>query len=221
MSALESFEASLDQIARSLALDISSRQASQLLDYSRLLQRWSATYNLTALREPAQILSHHLADCMAIVPPLRRWLGEKPSASVLDVGSGAGLPGVVLAVLCPSLQVTCVDAVGKKAAFIRQAAAELRLPALRAEHCQVQRMNGSFDLICSRAFAALAETVRLTQHLLAPQGGWLAMKGKVPDAEIADLPAIIDVFHVEPLQVPGLNAERCLVWARLSTPPAG
>jgi 16S rRNA (guanine527-N7)-methyltransferase len=220
MSALEPFEANLDRVSRALALDISSRQALQLLDYSRLLQRWSTTYNLTALREPAQILTHHLADCMAVVPPLRRWLGDKPSASVLDVGSGAGLPGVVLAVLCPSLQVTCVDAAGKKVAFIRQAAAELRLTGLHAEHCQVQRLDGRFDVICSRAFASLAEMVRLTQRVLAPEGCWLAMKGKVPEAEIADLPANIDVFHVEPLQVPGLNAERCLVWARVSPPTA-
>jgi 16S rRNA (guanine527-N7)-methyltransferase len=134
---------------------------------------------------------------------------------LLDVGSGGGLPGVLIAVLCPGLQVSCVDTVGKKAAFIRQVGAELGLRNLRAEHARVEQLPGRYDLITSRAFATLADFVALTRERLMPEGLWLAMKGKRPDEEIAALTTDVEVFHVEPLAVPGLDAERCLVWMRL------
>ena len=121
----------------------------------------------------------------------------------------------VLAVLEPGWSVTCVDAVGKKAAFIRQVAVELRLRNLAAEHARVESLKaGGFDLITSRAFASLADFVSLTRKLLAPEGVWAAMKGKTPEAELAALPTGITVFHVEPIAVPGLDAERCIVWMR-------
>lgn len=205
----------LEQIAHALDLAPTADQLTTLIGYLALLQRWNATYNLTAVRDPAQMLTQHLADCLAVVAPVRRQLGDAAGRQLLDVGSGGGLPGVVLAAMLPALTVTCVDTVGKKAAFVRQVAAELRLPNLRAEHARVEQLRvPQAGLITSRAFASLADFVAWTRHLLAPSGIWLAMKGKRPDDEIAALPPTVEVFHVEPLQIPGLNAERCLVWLR-------
>lgn len=204
----------LDGIAAALGLGLSPLQRQRLLDYLALLQRWNSTYNLTAVRDPAAMLSQHLADCLAVVPALTRQRGSGPMR-VLDVGSGGGLPGAVLASLLPALDVSCVDTVGKKAAFIRQVAAALPLPNLHAVHARVEQMQGPlFDLVTCRAFASLADFTRLTRDRLAPNGVWMAMKAKVPDEEIAALPAGVSMFHVEPLTVPGLDAERCLVWMR-------
>jgi 16S rRNA (guanine527-N7)-methyltransferase len=182
--------------------------------YLALLARWNATYNLTAVRDLAEMRVQHLADCLAVAPPLRRELGGR-AARILDVGSGGGLPGVVLAVAEPGWDVSCVDAVGKKTAFVRQVAAELALPNLHAVHARVEALEAPpFDVITSRAFASLADFVRLTRPLLADGGVWMAMKGKRPDDEITALPPDAEVFHVEPLTVPGLAAERCLIWIR-------
>jgi len=181
-----------------------------------LLGRWNAAYNLTAIRDAARMRTQHLADCLAVVEPLRSHLGpvDRP-VRILDVGSGGGLPGVVLALADPGWHVTCVDTVGKKAAFLRQVAAELALPNLRVEQARVEQLRAEpFDVITSRAFASLADFARLTRHLIAPRGVWMAMKGKPPVEEMAALSADIEVFHVEPLTVPGLDAERCLVWMR-------
>ena len=208
----------LERDAAALGLKLSPVERDRLLAYLQLLLHWNATYNLTAVRDADAMLTQHLADCLAAVPPLRRHLGDKP-ARLLDVGSGGGLPGVVLAVLIPSLHVTCVDTVGKKAAFVRQVAAELRLANLQAEHARVERMAGQFEVVTARAFATLADIVALTQPRLAPAGVWLAMKGKLPHEEIAALPSDIEMFHVEPLSVPGLDAERCLVWMRRRNGP--
>ena len=205
--------------AKGLGLDLAPAQAGSLLAYLGLLARWNATYNLTSVRDTAQMLTQHLADCLAVVEPLRRHLGPQASARVLDVGSGAGLPGLVLAVMLPALHITCVDTVGKKAAFIRQAAGELGLRQLHAVHGRVEQLKPApVDVVVSRAFASLADFVRLTNRQLAASGVWLAMKGRRPDDEIAELPAGIEVFHVERLQVPGLDAERCLVWLRQADP---
>jgi 16S rRNA (guanine527-N7)-methyltransferase len=196
-------------------------EVQALAAYLALLQRWNATYNLTAVRDPAQMLVQHLADCLVVVAPLDRQLAESGRAGdagsrVLDVGSGAGLPGVVLAILRPGLDVTCVDSVGKKAAFVRQVAGALALPNLHAQHCRVENLQAApFGVITSRAFASLADFAALTRRHLAPGGLWMAMKGKRPDDEMARLPAdVATVFHVEQLQVPGLDADRCLVWMR-------
>lgn len=218
--------AALPPVLASLQLSLSEGQQAQMADYMVMLAHWNSTFNLTALREPQDMLSHHLADCLAVLAPLRRHLQSLPagptgqSVRLLDVGSGGGLPGVVLAICHPEVQVTCVDTVGKKAAFIRQVAAELRLPNLRGEHARVETLKGHYDLITSRAFASLVDFVSLTRAILAPGGVWMAMKGKQPDEERAQLPADVDVFHVEQLEVPGLDAERCLIWMRpLSVEP--
>jgi 16S rRNA (guanine527-N7)-methyltransferase len=181
-----------------------------------LLGRWNAAYNLTAIRDVTQMRTQHLADCLAVVEPLRRHLGAAGRPlRILDVGSGGGLPGVVLAWADPAWHVTCVDAVGKKAAFVRQVAAELALPNLHVEQARVEDLQADpFDVITARAFASLADFVRLARQLIAPRGVWMAMKGKPPVEEMAALPADVEVFHVEPLTVPGLGAERCLVWMR-------
>ncbi len=206
--------AALEQGAAALGLDLDAAQRAQLLRHLALIAQWNKVYNLTAVRDPAQMLTQHLLDSLAVVAPLRRQTGAA-RAALLDVGSGAGLPGVALAVACPELTVSCVDAVAKKAGFIRQVGVELGLRGFTALHARVETLAPrAWDVIASRAFASLADFVGLTDALLAPQGVWLAMKGKRPDDEIAALPAGIDVFHVEPLQVPGLDAERCIVWMR-------
>jgi 16S rRNA (guanine527-N7)-methyltransferase len=210
----------LISICRQLGVAASSTQIQALVRYLDLLQSWNAAYNLTAVRDRQAMLSHHLADCLAIVPALQRWHGEQKVINttrprVLDVGSGGGLPGVVIAALQPGWDVVCVDTVGKKAAFVRQVAGGLPLPNLRAEHARVESLRlPPFQLITSRAFATLADFVRLSRACLAPGGVWLAMKGKLPSEEIAALPLDVEVFHVEQLQVPGLDAQRCLVWMR-------
>lgn len=202
-----------DRLALPLPLD--DALAGQLLAYLDLLQRWNGTYNLTAVRDPKRMLIQHIADCLAMIGPLRRQLAIEAPRRLLDVGSGGGLPGIVIAILCPTIAVTCVDTVGKKAAFIRQATATLRLRNLHAEHARVEQLKAApFDVVTSRAFASLADFVGLTRQHLAPGGVWLAMKGKTPDDEQAALPADINVFHVEQLSVPELEAERCLVWMR-------
>ena len=198
-----------------LSLAPAAEQADALLGFLDLLARWNATYNLTAIREPAQMLTQHVADCLAVIAPLQQALVGREAPGLLDVGSGGGLPGAVVAIMCPEIAVTCVDTVGKKAAFIRQVAGELRLRNLRAEHTRVEALNTPpFDVITSRAFASLADFVRLTRPLLKTDGVWMAMKGKRPDDEIAALPPDTAMFHVEPLTVPGLDADRCLVWMR-------
>lgn len=213
----EALRAPLGDVCAELGLGLDEPTADRLLAYLALLQRWNATYNLTAVRDPADMLTQHLADCLSVVGPLRRHLGSGASRRLLDVGSGGGLPGVVLAALQPAWSVTCVDAVGKKAAFIRQVSVELGLHNLVAEHARIEALRQApFDLITSRAFSSLADFVSLTRRLLVPGGVWAAMKGKTPDAELTALPSGVAVFHVEPLQVPGLDAERCLVWMRES-----
>ncbi len=199
-------------LCETLGLPASARQIDTLLRYLALLQRWNSIYNLTAVRDPSEMLTQHLADCLALVVPLARHLQQ---GRVLDVGSGGGLPGVVIATMLPALDVTCVDAVGKKVAFVRQVAGTLPLPNLHAAHARVEQLKiPVVDLITSRAFASLADFVGLTEPLLAPGGVWLAMKGRRPDEELAALPPQVEVFHVEPLTVPGLEASRCLVWMR-------
>jgi 16S rRNA (guanine527-N7)-methyltransferase len=208
-------ETALREGAEALGLALSDRQCQGLLAYGALILKWNKVYNLTALRDPVTVLTHHLLDSLSVIAPLGR---QRPAGAarmkLLDVGAGAGLPGVVIAILREDIDVTCLDAVAKKAAFVQQVAAELALPNLRGLHGRVEMLTGAYDLISCRAFASLADFYRGSMQLLAEQGVWLAMKGKVPADELAQLPPDIDVFHVEQLQVPGLDAERCIVWAR-------
>jgi len=206
---------------KALALNVSEAQQQSLLSYMALIQKWNKVYNLTALKTPQEILSHHLLDSLSSISPLFRYLaqgakGVDQEIELLDVGSGGGLPGVVIAICCPGIRVTCVDTVSKKAAFVQQVAASLKLSNLRGLHARVESLKGPFDVVCSRAFASLPDFVNWSVGALSEQGVWMAMKGKLPEAEMAALPSFAEVFHVEQLKVPGLNADRCMIWMRNS-----
>ncbi len=209
----------LEAGVRELGLALSGAQIDQLLAYQDLIAKWNKVYNLTSVRDPAEMLTHHLLDSLAAIPPLLRQTEGRP-VRLLDVGSGGGLPGVVIAITCPQIEVHCVDTVLKKATFIQQVAASLRLPNLRGIHARVESLaaeqGGGYDVVCSRAFASLVDFTTWSRSALKPDGVWMALKGKHPADELAALPASVAVFHVEQLQVPGLGAERCIVWLRAS-----
>ena len=212
-----SLAAGLDAGLEALALDLSHAQRQGLLDYLALLQKWNQVYNLTAVRDPQAMLSHHLLDCLAVVAPLRAQLANLAMTEpirLLDVGSGAGLPGLVLAICLPQLQVDCVDTVAKKSSFIQQASLSLGLANLRGLHARVESLAAAYQVVSARAFSSLPDLVTGSDKALLPDGLWMAMKGKTPDEEIQALPTQVQVFHVEPLQVPGLDAQRCIVWMR-------
>lgn len=210
----ESFHDTLAAAAATLGVPLTAEQLSALLAYLALIQKWNRVYNLTALRQPQEMLTHHLIDSLAVVAPLRRQTAALARVRLLDVGAGAGLPGVVVAICCPEVEVTCVDTVAKKAAFVQQVAATLRLPNLRGLHARVETLTQPFDVVCSRAFASLVDFTTWSRNALAEHGVWMAMKGKHPGDELSALPSDVAVFHVEPLVVPGLDAERCVVWMR-------
>jgi len=209
-------EAGLRSGAQDLGLVLTDAQIQHLLDYAALIQKWNKVYNLTALRDPADMLTHHLLDSLTAIAPLRRHTQGQP-IKVLDVGSGGGLPGVVLAICMPELNVSCVDTVAKKAAFVQQVAVSLKLPNLRGLHARVESLTDPYQVICSRAFASLPDFVTWSRSALAEGGVWMAMKGKHPQSEIDALPTDVQVFHVEPLTVPGLEVERCMVWMKAKT----
>ena len=209
---------------KQLQLELTDRQVGQLLDYQGLIAKWTRVYNLTAVRDPAEMLTHHLLDSLAAVKPLARYLqqaGREQDTRLLDVGSGAGLPGVVFSICFPDLQVTCVDTVSKKVAFVTQTALALQLPLLNGQHARIESIVDEFDVVCSRAFASLNDFTNWSAGAVAGRGAWMALKGKHPAEEISMLPGSINVFHVEQLHVPGLNAERCIVWLRKSNPESG
>ncbi len=220
-------EGQLEALAPRLGLALTATERERLLAYMAMIQRWTKVYNLTAVRNTGEMFTHHLLDCLAIVNPLRAGMGTAGQGAlrVLDVGSGAGLPGVILALLNPAWQITCVDAVAKKAAFIRQAAAELAIPNLHGVHGRVEAAGTfktpQFDLITSRAFASIRDFTTLTRSLLAPQGQWAAMKANLSAEEQVDIPLDVEMFHVEQLEVPELNEKRCLVWLRPHQPAVG
>ncbi|MDT7513791.1 16S rRNA (guanine(527)-N(7))-methyltransferase RsmG [Rhodoferax mekongensis] len=211
----------LGKAATSLDLNLDAAQQGALLEYLALIQKWTKVYNLTAVRNPDEMLTHHLLDSLAVIAPLQKQLaalkeqgvvGDKPR--LLDVGSGAGLPGIVIAICCPHITVHCVDTVAKKAAFIQQVAVTLKLPNLRGIHARVESLAEPYDVVSSRAFASLVDFTTWSEKALAEQGVWMGMKGKHPADEMAALPTSVEVFHVEQLVVPGLDAERCIVWMR-------
>ena len=213
---LPALQKGLDGLGLVATLD----RQNQLLAYMDLIAKWTKVYNLTAVRDANEMLTHHLLDSLAVVAPLRRELAKlvlpegQAQLSLLDVGAGAGLPGIVIAITCPDVSVTCVDTVAKKAAFIQQVAATLKLPNLKGLHARVESLTQPYDVVCSRAFASLVDFTTWSQSALAGHGVWMAMKGKHPDQELAMLPDSVKVFHVEQLQVPGLDAERCIIWMR-------
>lgn len=189
-----------------LGVEVSPEAQKKLLAYLELMAKWNRVYNLTALRNPSEWVTNHLLDSLSVLPHVRGPL-------VVDVGSGAGLPGLVLAMARPDWQIVSVEAVDKKAAFQRQVVAELALTNIRVEGHRVEDMQleDGADTVVSRAFSSLADFVNLTRHLLRPGGQWTAMKGRLPEEEIAALPNDVQVREIIELKVPGLNAERCVV----------
>ncbi|EIN00193.1 16S rRNA methyltransferase GidB [Paraburkholderia hospita] len=209
----EALAALLEEGLRELDIELSAEQKGKLLDYVALLAKWNAVYNLTAIRDPRQMLIQHILDSLSIVPHLAT-LGP---ATVLDVGSGGGLPGIVLAIVFPEWSITVNDIVQKKSAFQSQAKAELGLGNLSVVTGRVENLRpgaevpGKFDVIVSRAFAELADFVTLARHLVADDGAIWAMKGVRPDGEIERLPEGAHVKQVIRLKVPALDAERHLI----------
>jgi 16S rRNA (guanine527-N7)-methyltransferase len=198
---------------------LSIEQARQLADFSTLLQKWNAVHNLTAIRSTDEIATHHLLDSLAVVPLVQRFCAQT-RARLLDVGSGGGLPGVPIAVACPDLQVTLLDAVQKKCAFLTQMRVQLRLPNVAVVHARVEKWQApAFDIIVARAFSSLRDLVSMTRHLLAADGVWLAMKGPAFEREIADLPATVEASNVVRVEVPGLNEARNILILRLRRQP--
>jgi 16S rRNA (guanine527-N7)-methyltransferase len=215
----DTLAAMLDEGARALKVDLTDTQSAKLLDYVALLAKWNAVYNLTAIRDPRQMLIQHILDSLSIVPHLAG--RGRSSLSALDVGSGGGLPGIVLAIALPDWRVALNDIVQKKTAFQAQAKAELGLANLSVVTGRVEMLRPGvevpekFDVIVSRAFAELADFVTLARHLVAENGAIWAMKGVRPDAEIARLPAGAEAKQIIRLEVPSLDAERHLVEVRV------
>lgn len=215
MSSQDVFRSRLDRAAQHLQLDVTAEQIDKLLVYVEQLQRWNRTYNLTAIRDPDQMLVQHIFDSLAVVPVVTKLLDKKPVSGfrIVDVGSGGGLPGVVLAIMAP-WAVHCVDAVEKKMAFVRQMSGKLDLPHLHAHHARIEALEPfQADVVISRAFSSLVDFARLAGLHVAPQGCLLAMKGRRPDDEIAALDAEgrWTVESIEPLSVPELDAQRCVL----------
>lgn len=188
-----------------MGIDLAPAAQERLLAYAALLYKWNKIFSLTALREQDKAVSHHLLDSLAILPHV-------PAGSLLDVGSGGGMPGIPLAIACPELSVTLLDSNSKKTAFLRQAAIELALPNISVHCGRAEQYHPpvGFTAITSRAFAELADFVCLSRHLLATGGRWLAMKGVWPQEEIARLPNDVSIENVLRLQVPGVEGERHL-----------
>jgi 16S rRNA (guanine527-N7)-methyltransferase len=201
--------------AAQLHLSLTAVQAQQLLDYLGLLQRWNAVHNLSGLQSKEKLLVRLVLDSLTVAAALARY-AEGRHIRVLDVGSGSGFPAAAIAVARPSWDVAAVDSVSKKAAFIQQAAAESGIANLRAVGARVEGLSSTrpFDVIVSKAFGSLRALVVSTERVLLPGGVWVAQKGKYPAGEIAELPSSVEVFHVEPVTVPGLDEDRCLVWLR-------
>jgi len=207
----------LKQACQALGLKPTENQQKQILEYLTQLLKWNKTYNLTAVRDVDQALIHHIFDSLSIVPILMRHINllEIKNIKLLDVGSGAGLPGIVIAIMLPNAKVTCVDTVEKKMTFVRQMASVLRLDNVEAIHARVENLTSNeFDIITSRAFASLKDFASLAGRLVSKNGYLIAMKGKEPKEEIEEVELKTDwqVHAMQSLTVPQLDAQRCLVW---------
>ena len=207
MSDRESLRQRLCAGVSELQLALDDAAIGQLLDYVELLQRWNAAYNLTAVRDPAEMITRHLLDSLAILPRVH-------GATLADLGSGAGLPGIPLAIAAPEREILLVDSNGKKARFLREAVRKLGLTHTRVAESRVENVEGTFECITARAFASLGEMLARGGHLLATDGRWLALKGRYPQDELAALPEGFRVEEIVALCVPGLDAERHLVVLR-------
>ena len=214
LSNRDEFSALLNEGAAKLTISLSARQIDKLLDYLALLVKWNSVYNLTSVRDPQQMVIQHLLDAMSAL------FAFKGAKKVLDVGTGGGLPGIVIAIWAmeaePDMQVHLMDTVKKKTAFLTQVKAELGLEQVTVHSGHVEKLvsENTFDVITSRAFAELIDFVKLSGHLLEQDGSMIALKGKMPEEEIQRLPLAWRVEKVESLSVPGMQADRHLVWIK-------
>jgi 16S rRNA (guanine527-N7)-methyltransferase len=214
LSNRDEFSALLNEGAAKLTISLSTRQIDKLLDYLALLVKWNSVYNLTSVRDPQQMVIQHLLDAMSAL------FAFKGAKRVLDVGTGGGLPGIVIAIWAmeaePEMQVHLIDTVKKKTAFLTQVKAELGLEQVTVHSGRVEKLvsENTFDVITSRAFAELIDFVKLSGHLLEQDGSMIALKGKMPEEEIQRMPLAWRVEKVESLSVPGMQAERHLVWIK-------
>jgi 16S rRNA (guanine527-N7)-methyltransferase len=204
MTARAALQARLEQGIAELGLALPADAVPRLLDYQMLLERWNAAYNLTAVRDPMEMITRHLLDSLTILPFVR---GD----ALADLGTGPGLPGIVLAVAAPGRQILLVDSNGKKVRFLREAIRSLKLEGVRAVQSRVEQVEGQYDCITARAFASLGDMLTWGGHLLAPDGVWLAMKGKLPDDELPGMPKGFELRDTHVLSVPGLEGERHLL----------
>jgi 16S rRNA (guanine527-N7)-methyltransferase len=207
MDSRKSLSRQLEHGIRTLRLELTAEGITLLLDYLDLLIRWNRTYNLTAVRDPADMVTRHLLDSLSVLPFVS-------GQTLADLGSGAGLPGIPLAIVRPELRVALVDSNGKKARFLREAARALPLPNTRVEQVRVEELQDTFDCITARAFASLGDMLVRGGHALAANGVWLALKGHIEADELAQVPAGFRVMAVHALHVPGLDAQRNLVEIR-------
>jgi 16S rRNA (guanine527-N7)-methyltransferase len=204
MTARANLQAKLEQGIAELGLHLPADAVPRLLDYQALLERWNAAYNLTAVRDPIEMITRHLLDSLTILPFVQ---GE----TLVDLGTGPGLPGIVLAIAQPGRQMLLVDSNGKKVRFLREAIRALKLDGVRAVQSRVEEMEGQFDCVTARAFASLEDMLGWGGHLLASDGVWLAMKGKYPDDELPNMPKNFALRASHSLRVPGLEGERHLL----------
>jgi 16S rRNA (guanine527-N7)-methyltransferase len=204
MTSRAALQARLEQGIAELGLALPADAVPRLLDYQMLLERWNAAYNLTAVRDPMEMITRHLLDSLTILPFVR---GD----ALADLGTGPGLPGIVLAVAAPGRQILLVDSNGKKVRFLREAIRSLKLEGVRAVQSRVEQVEGQYDCITARAFASLGDMLTWGGHLLAPDGVWLAMKGKLPDDELPGMPKGFELRDTHVLSVPGLEGERHLL----------
>lgn len=209
----------LEQACGVLTLTPTDKQKDQLLEYLSQLLKWNKTYNLTAIRDPEQALIQHVFDSLAVVKPITEYFIEQQikQATILDVGSGAGLPAVILGIMLPTSIISCVDPVDKKMTFVRQAVGILKLPNVEAIHKRVESLEtGPYDVVISRAFASLEDFAHLAGNKVKTKGLLLAMKGKHPQEEIESLEKQTNwiVEKVETIKVPQLDAQRCLIWMK-------
>jgi 16S rRNA (guanine527-N7)-methyltransferase len=196
----------LDEGLRALGLELPDRARGRLLDYLQLLQKWNRVYNLTAVHDPRQMVSRHLLDSLAIVPYVQ-------GPRVLDMGTGAGLPGIPLALALPGHQFVLLDSNSKKTRFVRQAVASLGIENIEVIHARLEQYRPAekFDTLVTRAFASIKEALEAARHLFAQHSEFLAMKGAFPEQELHEIPGEFEVRAVHPLAIPGLDAQRHLV----------
>lgn len=190
-----------------MAIDLSPAQQSLLLDYLGLLEKWNRSYNLTAIKDPADMVVRHLLDSLSILP---YFAGTK---TAIDVGTGGGLPGIPLAIACPDTRIDLLDSNGKKTRFLFQVKAALGLDNIKVHHSRVEKLAVAkpYDVVLSRAFASLVDMVDYSARLQAPEGCLMAMKGQQPDSELTALPSSVTVCACYSLDIFGLNEQRHLV----------